>query len=81
MNIYVGNLAHEAGEEELRGAFTTYGAVSSAIIIKDKMSGASRGFGFVKMESETEGAAAIAGLNGKELQGRTLNVNVARARE
>jgi RNA recognition motif-containing protein len=81
MNIYVGNLSHDAVEEDLRTAFGNFGAVSSAIIIRDKVSGAPRGFAFVKMDSETEGQAAIAGLNGKELQGRPLNVNVARARE
>ena len=81
MNIYVGNLATESGEADLRTAFGAFGDVSSAIIIKDKISGTPRGFAFVKMASETEGTAAIAGLHGTILQGNMLNVNVARARE
>ncbi|MGB9593091.1 MAG: RNA recognition motif domain-containing protein [Anaerolineae bacterium] len=81
MNIYVGNLARETTEEELRQAFEAFGQVTSAAIIKDKYSGESRGFGFVEMPNTAEAQAAIAGLNGKELGGRTLNVNEARPRE
>lgn len=81
MNIYVGNLARETTEAELRRAFEAFGQVSSVAIIKDKYSGESRGFGFVEMPNATEAQAAIAGLNGKEMGGRTLNVNVARPRE
>ena len=80
MNIYVGNLAHELTEEELRGAFTEFGEVTSAKIITDRDSGISRGFGFVEMANKAEAQASIAGLNGKELKGRTLTVNEARAR-
>jgi len=80
MNIYVGNLSREATEEELRQAFGAFGQVTSASIIKDKFSGESRGFGFVEMASKEEGQAAIAGLNGKEMKGRALNVNEARPR-
>ena len=80
MNIYVGNLAHELTEEELREAFTEFGEVTSAKIITDRDSGISRGFGFVEMDGKAEAQAAIAGLNGKELKGRTLTVNEARAR-
>jgi len=81
MNIYVGNLARETSEAELRQAFEAFGQVSSAAIIKDKFSGESRGFGFVEMPNGEEAKAAIAGLNGKELGGRALNVNEAKPRE
>jgi len=80
MNIYVGNLSFKAGEEDLRQAFSAFGTVTSVAIIKDKMTGDSRGFGFVEMPNGTEGQAAIAGLNGKDLLGRTLTVNEARPR-
>ena len=80
MNIYVGNLPHELTEEDLRQAFETFGEVTSAKIIMDKFSGASRGFGFVEMPTKAEAQAAITGLNGTELKGRTLNVNEARPR-
>jgi len=80
MNIYVGNLSHEVTEEELRLAFEPFGQVDSAAIIKDKYSGASKGFGFVEMASKDEGQAAIDGLNETELKGKTLNVNEARPR-
>jgi RNA recognition motif-containing protein len=78
MNIYVGNLAREVGEEDLRTAFSAFGQVESVAIIKDKFSGESRGFGFVVMPAKAEADAAIAGMNGKELKGRALNVNEAR---
>ena len=80
MNIYVGNLLREVTEDELRAAFEEFGQVEKATIIKDKYSGDSKGFGFVEMPSKDEGQAAIDGLNGKELKGRTLNVNEARPR-
>ncbi len=81
MNIYVGNLSYKASEEELRQAFAAYGQVSSVAIIKDAATGQSRGFAFVEMPNAAEGAAAIAGLNGKELKGRPLKINEARPRE
>lgn len=81
MNIYVGNLSFRATEEELRQAFSAYGQVTSATIIKDKFTGKSRGFGFVEMPDAKEGQAAIAGMNGQDLGGRTLTVNEARPRE
>lgn len=81
MNIYCGNLAHELTEEELREAFEEFGQVASAKIITDRYSGVSRGFGFVEMASKSEAQAAITGLNGKELKGRTLTVNEARPRD
>ncbi len=80
MNIYVGNMSYEVTEEDLRLAFEEYGQVESVNIIKDKYSGESKGFGFVEMPSKAEGQSAIDGLNGKELKGRTLNVNEARPR-
>ena len=80
MNIYVGNLSHEVTEEDLRLAFEPFGQVESATIIQDKHSGQSKGFGFVEMASKAEGQSAIDGLNGKELKGKALNVNEARAR-
>jgi RNA recognition motif-containing protein len=80
MNIYVGNLSYETTEADLEQAFGAFGRVASAKIILDKMSGKSRGFGFVEMSSKEEGDAAINGLNGKELKGRTIVVNEARPR-
>jgi len=80
VNIFVGNLSIEATEEELRKAFEAFGQVASVNIVKDKYSGQSRGFGFVEMPARAEAQAAIASMNGKELKGRTLNVNEARPR-
>jgi RNA recognition motif-containing protein len=80
VNIYVGNLSFEVSEEDVQAAFEAFGKVESVKVIKDKYSGASRGFGFVEMPSKDEAKAAIAGLNGKELKGRALNVNEARPR-
>jgi len=80
MNIYVGNLAFAITEDELRQAFEAFGKVDTATIIKDKYSGQSKGFGFVEMPSGDEARAAIEGLNGKDLNGRNLNVNEARPR-
>lgn len=80
MNIYVGNLAYEVGEEDLRLAFEAFGQVTSASLIKDRDSGQSKGFGFVEMPSKDEAQAAIDGMNGKDLKGRSVNVNEARPR-
>ncbi|MCX7702609.1 MAG: RNA-binding protein [Planctomycetota bacterium] len=80
MNIYVGNLAKGTTEEEVRNAFKSFGQVNSVVIIKDKFTGESRGFGFVEMPAKAEAEAAIAGLNGKDLNGRNLVVNEARPR-
>lgn len=80
MKIYVGNLSYNVSEEELRQALEAFGPVSSASIIKDKSSGQSKGFGFVEMDAEADGKAAIEGLNGKELKGRAIVVNEARPR-
>lgn len=80
MNIYVGNLPYTTSEDDLRQAFEVYGEVTSATLIKDKITGRSRGFGFVVMPSGEEAQAAITGMNGAEMQGRTLTVNEARPR-
>jgi RNA recognition motif-containing protein len=80
MNIYAGNLSYDLSEEDLRKAFEEFGQVESAKIISDMYSGRSKGFGFVEMPDQTEAQSAIDGLNGKELNGRTLNVNQARPR-
>lgn len=81
MNIYVGNLSYQASEDELRQAFEAYGEVVSVSIIKDKLTGQSRGFAFVEMGSDDAGRAAITGMNGKDFHGRGLTVNEARPRE
>ena len=80
MNIYVGNLSRDVNEEDLRQAFEAFGQVESVNIITDKFTGESRGFGFVEMPGKAEAQSAIDGLNGKDLKGRTLNVNEARPR-
>ncbi len=80
MNIYVGNLKFETTDDGLRAAFETYGVVDSAMVIIDRDSGRSRGFGFVEMPNDTEAQAAIDGLNETDLDGRTIKVNKARPR-
>jgi len=80
MNIYVGNLSPDATGDDLRQAFEAFGQVTSANIITDKFSGESRGFGFVEMPSKEEATAAIAGMNGKDIKGKAVNVNEARPR-
>ncbi|MCK4584304.1 RNA-binding protein [candidate division WOR-3 bacterium] len=80
MNIYVGNLSPDVTEEDLRQTFEVFGQIASVNIIKDKFSGESRGFGFVEMSAKAEAQSAIESLNGKDLKGRTLNVNEARPR-
>lgn len=80
MRIYAGNLSRDVSEDDLRAAFEAFGKVTSAMVIKDKFSGESKGFGFVEMAEKAEADAAIAGLNGTDLKGRALNVNEARPR-
>jgi len=80
MNIYVGNLSYNTTADELETAFGAHGRVASANVITDKMTGRSRGFGFVEMPDEEEARAAIAALNGTDLSGRALTVNEARPR-
>ena len=81
MKIYIGNLSFEATEDQLRDAFAEFGEVTSCNIISDKFTGKPRGFGFIEMSNNDEGQAAIAELNGKDMMGRSLNVNEARPRE
>ena len=81
MNIYVGNLAHEVTEDELRQIFEEYGEVSTATILKDKYTGESRGFGFVEMPGKEDATQAIQKIDGMEVKGRRLIVNEARKRE
>ncbi|MDZ7796434.1 MAG: RNA-binding protein [Candidatus Marinimicrobia bacterium] len=78
MNIYVGNLSYETTEEDLREMFGEFGAVSSVNIIKDRVSGNSKGFGFVEMDDEEAGQKAIDELNGSDQKGRNIKVNLAR---
>ena len=80
MNIYIGNLSFDTTEEQLQQAFEGFGEVSSVNIIKDKYTGDPRGFAFVEMSNKDEAAAAISGLSGQDMNGRTLNVNEARPR-
>ena len=80
MKLYVGNLAYQVTEDQLRDAFESFGKVESTTIIKDKYSGQSKGFGFVEMPSSAEGQAAIENLNGKDFNGRAIKVNEARPR-
>ncbi|HEY0323944.1 MAG TPA: RNA-binding protein [Pyrinomonadaceae bacterium] len=81
MKLYVGNLAFQTSSEDLHQLFSQAGTVESASVIEDRETGRSRGFGFVEMSSKEEGAAAIAQFNGKEVNGRALNVNEAKPRE
>ncbi len=75
MDIYVGNLAYSTNDEALRIAFSEFGEVTSARVVADRMTGRSKGFGFVEMPDRAQAQAAIDSLNGKELEGRTLRVN------
>jgi RNA recognition motif-containing protein len=77
-NIFVGNLSFNTSEDELRKIFEPYGTVDRVSILTDRETGRSRGFGFVEMTNSEEGDKAIAGLNGSQVGGRTINVNEAR---
>ncbi|HEV2913771.1 MAG TPA: RNA-binding protein [Pyrinomonadaceae bacterium] len=81
MKLYVGNLSFETSGENLQQLFAQAGTVESSTVVEDRETGRSRGFGFVEMSSKEEGAAAIAQFNGKEVNGRALNVNEAKPRE
>ena len=80
MKIYVGNLSYSSTEEDIRAAFQQFGAVDTAELVIDRSTGRSRGFAFVEMGNDDEARAAIAGLNEKDLDGRSLKVNEARPR-
>lgn len=79
--LYVGGLSYSTTDDSLNAAFAQAGTVVSAVVIKDKFSGQSKGFGFVEMDSEESANAAIAMWDGKELDGRTVKVNEARPME
>jgi len=78
MNMFVSNLSFHTDDESLRILFSPFGNVTSAKVIKDRMSGRSRGFGFVEMEIADEAHVAMKGLNNKEIEGRPLSVTVAK---
>lgn len=79
--LYVGGLPYATTDTELKDAFSQHGAVTSAVIIMDKMSGRSKGFGFVEFSSDDDAQKAIEAMNGKDFGGRTLTVNEARPME
>jgi len=79
-NIYVGNLSYDTTESTLRDLFGAHGEIASVNIITDRMTGRPRGFGFVEMATEEGATAAIAALNGQEVDGRQLTVNEAKPR-
>src|SRR3989449_11655806 len=81
MKLYVGNPSFQTSSEDLQQLFAQAGTVESASVVEDRDTGRSRGFGFVEMSSKEEGEAAIAQFNGKEVNGRALNVNEAKPRE
>ena len=81
MKLYVGNLSFETTENDLQDLFEQHGQVREVALINDRETGRSRGFGFVTMADAAAGTAAMNAFNGKEVQGRTLTVNEARARE
>jgi RNA recognition motif-containing protein len=80
MNIYVGNLPYTVSEDDLRAAFAEFGEVTSANVIMDRMSGQSKGFGFVEMPNDSEAEEAINALNESAFNGRNIKVNQARPR-
>ena len=79
--LYCGNLSYNVGSAQLEDMFADYGRVVSAQVIMDRDTGRSKGFGFVEMSNQQEASAAIAGLDGKDNDGRSLQVNEARPRE
>ena len=78
MNMYVSNLSFNTRDEELKELFAAFGTVSSAKVITDRLSGQSRGFGFVEMDSDTEANEAMKNLDNKEVEGRAMSVSVAK---
>jgi RNA recognition motif-containing protein len=81
MNIYVGNLSYKMTDDSLGNLFKSYGSVSESKIVMDRDTGRSKGFGFVEMPNQSEGDEAIRQLDGKEVEGRNIKVNVAKPRE
>jgi RNA recognition motif-containing protein len=80
-NIFVGNLSFGATEDALRSMFEAYGQVDRVNLVTDRETGRARGFAFVEMSNDAEAQKAIAALNGRELDGRALNINEARPKE
>ena len=80
MNIFVGNLSYTSTEESIRALFEPFGEIASVRIITDRLTGRSRGFGFVEMPSDEEARSAMTALDGQELDGRQIRVNEARQR-
>ena len=80
-NIFVGNLPYTTTEDELHQAFGAYGQVDRVSIVRDRETGQPRGFAFVEMPNSSEAEQAINGMNGRDMNGRSLNVNEARPRE
>lgn len=80
MKIYIGNMSFDTTEDTVRQAFEAYGEITSINLISDRETGRPKGFGFVEMSSDDQAKAAIAGLNGTDMGGRTVNVNEARPR-
>jgi len=78
MKLFVGNLSFQTTQDDVLQAFSPYGHVESVAVLTDRMTGQSRGFGFVEMSDRTEAQNAINALNGAELNGRAMNVNEAR---
>ncbi len=81
MKLYVGNLAYETTENDLQDVFEQHGRVDDVALMTDRMTGKSRGFGFITMNEKVEAEAAMSATNGQELHGRALLVNEARPRE
>jgi RNA recognition motif-containing protein len=81
MNIYVGNISRMTTEEKIKSLFAQFGEVTSVKLIKDKFTGELKGFGFVEMPNTSEASAAIAQLNGQDVDGQRLRINEARPRE
>jgi RNA recognition motif-containing protein len=81
VNIYAGNLSYDMTEDSLKKLFEKHGSVASAKIIIDKNSGRSKGFGFVEMAEKNDAESAIQDLNGSEIMGRSIRVNIARPRK
>ena len=79
--LFVGGLSYSTDEQKLQEVFAQYGEVTSAVVIRDKASGDSKGFGFVEMKNQSEAQAAMDALNGSNLDGRRIAVNEARERE
>lgn len=79
--LFVGGLPFATTDDELRDAFAAHGTVASATVVKDRETGRSKGFGFVEFENDDEGKAAEAALNGTDMGGRSITVNMARPKE